>query len=206
MVRKARSEDFEKIVRLHISCFPNSFSTAFGKANNGKLLQKYYKNYFLNVPELFLVCEDKEEIVGLCMGYYCEDNNYMKKYVKENILSMGFRVFLLLLTGNKLAWRKVKNVFHSKDSVELLTNEFESIPAKQRGDLLSICVLPEYRGHGAAQELLDCYIDTLRQNGRKLCLLTVETSNARGIRFYEKNGFVPYKKVGENAMAYAKML
>jgi len=79
-----------------------------------------------------------------------------------------------------------------------------SISLAQRGDLLSICVLPEYRGHGAAQELLDCYIDMLRKNGRKLCLLTVEKSNSRGIHFYEKNGFVPYKEVGGNAMAYAK--
>ena len=205
-VRNAAPEDLDGIAKVHAACFPDSFSTHLGRAHGFRLLKKFYSLYLKSVPELFLVAENGDgKMIGLCMGYYCEDNTYMKRYLKENFFAVSFRMFLLLLCGDRTAWRKIRSVFE-KNETKLITEEFEYITDDRRGDLLSVCVVVEERGKGTAQALMDEYLRILKANGRELCLLTVEKENARGKKFYEKNGFVPYKDVGSISMGYAKKL
>lgn len=71
---------------------------------------------------------------------------------------------------------------------------------------MSICILPEFRGNGMAQELINEYHNILRANGRKVCLLSVETGNGRAIKFYERNGYEIYKNVSTDKRVYAKLL
>ena len=138
------------------------------------------------------------------MGYYMDQGSKMRQFFKHNLFRVVLRMAFLLLTGNQLAWKKV--VGKRTLPFEIVNFSCEHIPANQRGDLLSICVLPEMRGKGVAQELITAYLDCLRQHGRKLCLLTVSQSNGRGIRFYERNGFIPYKHMGSIATTYMKRL
>ena len=81
-----------------------------------------------------------------------------------------------------------------------------NIPPTECGDLLSICVLPKWQGSGIANELISDYQNSLRNIGRSVCYLTVATENARGIHFYEKNDFVPYRALGDVAITYAKRI
>ena len=104
-------------------------------------------------------------------------------------------------------WKRLKPTKGRKsDSVRILEPEFYHIPPTECGDLLSICVLPKWRGAGIANELISDYQDALRKIGRSVCFLTVATVNSRGIHFYEKNGFVPYRALGDVAITYAKRL
>lgn len=205
MIRQATQNDLTAIAQVHTKCFPDSFSTRIGCSGGGYLLTRFYGEYLSIVPELFLVAENaSHEIVGFCMGYYCENNEYMKNYLKHNAIRIGIRLARLLITGDRIAWGKVIGAF-SKTKSESGNSFKNQVPVSERGDLLSICVLPEYRGNGLAQELISSYQDILLQNNRKLCLLSVDIKNSRGIRFYEKNGFVPYKEVGQTR-TYAKIL
>ena len=209
-IRQATSEDLKQVADVHFRCFPDSFSTQLGKGQQGSLQQKFYQEYLKDVPELFFVAEDEtlpppERIVCFFMGYYLEKNDYMKEFFNHNLTAIVFRMAFLLITGNRLAWRKIKDRLKKSESFFVVNNDI-SVIDEQAGDLLSICVLPDYRGSGTAQGLIEKYISTLREKDKKLCLLTVSVDNGRGVRFYERNGFVPYKEAAGVARTYAKIL
>ena len=200
MVRQATREDLKQVAAVHKNCFPDSFSTALGE----KLLVKFYTEYMTSVPELFLVAEEEGKICGFCMGYYCEENPYMKLFFKHNLLAAGLRIAGQLLIGNKAAWKKLTATFSKKAEFKPLGEEYKT--GVQDGDLLSICVLPQTRGSGAAQELISTYENILQNRGRKYCILTVAVDNPRAIRFYERNGYVPFREAEGMARSYRKEL
>lgn len=205
-IRHATYEDLKQIANVHITCFPDSFSTQLGKFQNGMLQQSFYLEYLKAVPELFLVAEDENsKIIGFCMGYYLDKNDYMKKYFRNNFLKISFRSLWLLLSGNKAAWQKISSRFKKSETFKIVNDDFK-FSNENAGDLLSICVLPEYRGQGAAQLLIEKYQEALKKGGKEVCLLSVALENGRGVHFYEKNGFVPYKEVAGKVRTYAKYL
>ncbi len=61
-------------------------------------------------------------------------------------------------------------------------------------NLISIAVLPEARGTGAASLLLNSTIRRLKLRGVDRLTLTVRRSNARAIRFYERHGFTGLRR------------
>lgn len=209
IIRQATAEDLKQVADVHIQCFPDSFSTQLGKAHGGFLQEKFYQEYYNDVPELFLVAEDdtlsEGRIIGFCMGYYLNKNDYMKNYLKHNLIQIVLRTLFLLLIGNGAAWEKLKSRF-TKSGVFSVVNDDIKVVNEETGDLLSICVLPDYRGCGAAQMMIEKYQDVLRKNNKNVCLLTVAIENGRGVRFYERNGFVPYKEVADKVRTYAKIL
>lgn len=194
MIRCARKEDLPKIAHLHFECFPDSFSTVLGKGQKGRLLENYYYEYLSKVPELFLVSEnDNKEINGLCMGYYCDENNCLRKFLKHNFFAICLRMIYLLVTGNKEAWKKL--ITRGKNhNTDIINEKIKEYGASQKGDLLSICVKSECRGSNVATDLVREFVSVLQKNNREVCVLSVKTENARAIRFYNKMGFSCYMK------------
>ena len=81
----------------------------------------------------------------------------------------------------------------------------ENIDQSEISDILSICVLPEYRGLNIASRLVSEFVQTSKEKQCKACLLTVEDNNLRAISFYNKMGFEVYSiKIGKTG--YKKML
>ena len=77
---------------------------------------------------------------------------------------------------------------------------------EERGDLLSVCVLPDCRGKGYAQGMMENYLDAMKKAGRKLCLLSVKKDNERAKQYYERNGFELYRTRGNEGLTYIKLL
>ena len=63
-----------------------------------------------------------------------------------------------------------------------------------------------YRGKGYASDLINSYEQVLAKRGRKICILSVETDNGRGVGFYEKQGYTVYGEAGKIKRTYAKKL
>ena len=201
MIRQATLSDLNSIAQVHSECFPNSFSTALGK----RLLMKFYYEYISEIPELFLLSESSDNCVnGFCMGYYMENNHYMKSFIKHNFLMCLIMITVRLITGDKRVWNKIKKKRNSEWII--VNHEYDNISNNMRGDLLSICVTKEYRGSGIANELIIEYQNILKSRNRKLCMLSVDVSNGRGIHFYEKHGFKLYREVSGIVRTYFKML
>ena len=201
-VRTATADDLERISQTHIRCFPNSLSSQMGE----KLLQKYYWEFMKEDPELFVVADNGDDIVGFCMGYLCNKSGFKKNYVSNNIFALALRCVVLAISGNRVFYKRISQKFSTKNNA----NDDEIIVADaydpaQKGDLLSICLDSSLRGTGIAKEMLSEYEDRLRHLDRKLCLLSVENNNSQAIRFYEKNGYIVYKKYGES-LQYGKAL
>lgn len=160
----------------------------------GVLLIKYYQEFLNEAPSLFLLSEEEGRITGFCMGYLVGNKNLSKRFAWHNALRIIVRMSALLVQGNKMAWSKLRSYVSSDDNVEYLDNAFDTVQAKQKVDLLSICVIPELRGSGIAQSLISKFEEQGRKLNRDFCVLTVRNENARGIRFYEKQGYVIRKR------------
>lgn len=57
------------------------------------------------------------------------------------------------------------------------------------GHITQVCVLPEYRSHGAGEVLIETSIANLRQRNFTMLSLTVTEENARAIALYQRLGF-----------------
>lgn len=159
------------------------------------------------MPELFLVAVDeKDNVVGYSMGYYCELNNYQNKFLKHNFLRIVVRMIFLLLSCNATAWKKALSFFSKKAEVEIRDEPYVQISNTLKGDLLSICLIPEKRGTGLSIELIEAFEATLKVSGRKYVQLTVEPDNQRAVRFYNKMEYKLYKIVSDKAHAMYKTL
>ena len=108
----------------------------------GYLLTRYYQEYMSKAPELFFVAENESnDIVGFCMGYYMGENNFQNDFLKHNLIRILIRLLVLLVSGNKIAWRKLFSFFKKNESdVKVIRSELDDIPLTKKGDLLSIFV------------------------------------------------------------------
>ena len=214
MIRQATIQDLPAIAKAHSICFPDSYSSQLAVYQNviggGNLLISFYLEYLNDNPELFWVADDEEKgIVGFCMGYYMDKDDQMQNFMKHNRISVLWKNALLMLTGNKQTWNKILARLKHKPSQSdwtVVNDKYEHILNNQRGDLLSVCVVPEGRGQGYAQGMMEAYLAAMKTHGCKLSLLSVKTDNLRARRYYERNGFGLYRTRGEEGLTYMKLL
>ena len=170
----------------------------------------FYLEYMKDYSELFVVAGDEEKgIVGFCMGYYMDKDDQMQNFLHNNRIKVIWKTMLLMLAGNKPTWNKVLARFKHRPSVSdwvIVNDKCEQMLNNQRGDLLSVCVLPDCRGKGYAQDMMEKFLAAMKERGRRLCLLSVETNNLRARRYYERNGFELYRKRGGEGLTYMKLL
>lgn len=213
MIRRAKKEDLDEISIVHSICFPNSFLSVLNNENifGGNLLSLFYDSYLDDAPELFYVaCDDiNKKIIGFCMGYYMDNATQMQRFINDNKIWIILQTLWLLCKGNRLIWKKIfSRLMHKPRLTDwtIVNFEYDHIPNAKRGDLLSVCVLPEYRGEGYAQQLMEVFLDALKQNNRDLCLLSVDAKNSRARKYYERNGFEIYRTRGDEGLTYMKLL
>lgn len=214
MIRQATIEDLPAIAYIHSICFPDSYSSQLSHYKTwifgGDLLISFYLEYMKDHPELFVVAEDeKHEIVGFCMGYYMDKDDQMQNFLRNNRMRVLWKTMLLMLIGNKQTWAKMLARFRHKPSVSdwtIVNDKYEHILNHQRGDLFSVCVLPDFRGKGYAQGMMERYLAVMKKHGRKLCLLSVKTENKHARVYYERNGFELYRTRGEEGLTYMRLL
>lgn len=204
MVRQAKIEDLADVAKIHMACFPGTVTSSLGKLWNGKIVVDYYKEYFNDCPELFLVAEnDSGEVVGFCMGYKIENEGiHDKRLIRHNLTLILFSFLLLLLKGDKDCWRKVKSLLkRNRDTVECLTviePKVKQFSDADKIELFTIGILDVYRGQYYGKELILRYFEVCRRIGRKICLISYINANIRAERFYYKNGCKPYLENGNN--------
>ena len=203
IIRQATKDDLGIIVKVHKACFPNSFSTQLGD-----LLVEFYEEYMLDNPDLFIVSVDETlgAIAGFCMGYLCEKSDHIQLFVRHNRIRFCLRCLFLAITGNKPFYKKVAKVFGRKKQPPVIVDDtLDQYSLSDKADLLSICVLAEYRGRGLANSMMEHYLNVLEQKGRRVCLLSVDPKNPSAIKLYEKNGFRLHRR-SEETFSYAKIL
>lgn len=209
-IRKAKETDIGLISKTHSICFRHGFTSSLHKLNykcfGGDLAAAFYLEYLKDFPELFIVADASGTVVGFCMGYCLNRRDQLSRFIKSNTARLFLKVPMLLLMGDKSTWKKVYQVITKSGEKEEVINPLpENIAQSEISDILSICVLPEYRGLNIATRLINEFLQTSKDKQCKACLLTVEDNNLRAINFYKKMGFEVYSnKV--NKKGYKKVL
>ena len=201
MIRQANLDDLKQLVKVHIACFPDSFSTQLGE----KLLTKMYTEYIVESPELFLLAEEEGKVIGFVMGYYFDSEDCLRRFRKKNQIKFFSKTLWLLLMRNKPAWKKINSIIHPGSGFITIDTSINQYNKSEMADLLSICVLSEYRGKGIANKLIDEYEKVLIEKNRLICTLTVADINGRGISFYEKHGYTICREA-KGCKTYYKVL
>lgn len=208
MIRAIVENDLRDIAVIHKKCFGDHFASHLCTDRDSFLLQRFYKELKDLNPDYFILSEEAGTINGFCVGYRMSRSNFMENFIRNNRIKVGLNTLRLLLSFDKVAWKKVKRQFvkSSRPKFEVINHQYDYIPQNETADLLSICVLPEYRGKGYAKQLIEEYLNILKVSGMKLCLLSVANENDSAKGLYEKCGFIPYRKIGDEGMTYMKLL
>lgn len=200
--RIAQIEDMNKIAKVHVQCFKDYFLTSFGQ----ELISKYYEEFFLEENLFVIALNDENEIIGFAMGYL-HGSKAREKFEKKYRYTLAKNLIFRCIKFEKLALRKcllrTKDILMSK--LQKMEPMREVNALQTSGELLSICVLPQWRGLDIAQNLIFEYEKLLLEKGVQNYSLTVLCENARACNFYEKCGFVLTHKT-KSEMVYSKNL
>lgn len=208
MVRQAKIDDLAEVAKIHMACFPGTVTSSLGKLWNGKIVVDYYKEYFNDSPELFLVEEnDSGEVVGFCMGYKLENEGYCdKRLIKHHFGIILISYIILLFKGDKECWRKVKSVFKKDDDASnnttIIDPQIQNFPKEEKTELFTIGLFEAYRGCSYGKDLILAYFEACKSIKRKLCLISYVNENIRAERFYYKHGCKPYLEKGDSKICY----
>lgn len=95
---------------------------------------------------------------------------------------------------------------------EQLAGYYVAGQVADEGELMSICVLPEFRGRGFGKMLISHMEETLRANGTERIFLEVRESNEPAKNLYRRRNFAEmgirknyYSDNGENAIIMMKL-
>ena len=189
LYRNATIDDMSRVAEVHVITQPEYFTSTLGT----DLLTKFYTE-FLWEDNLFIVAEDREteEIVGFCMGNWFgskAEKNWEKKY-KSQIIK---KLLLNCLKLNKLAisrvLRRVKGLLKKKaNSTEIYYSH-----------LLSLGVLPEYRGKHIASTLIDAFearcLESPPKNEKiRNCTIGAYKWNIAGCSLYKTKGYTVFEE------------
>lgn len=174
--RKPKPKEAKIIAQIHSKTFMSFFLTSLGV----DFLKLYYKSS-INFEEAVIVCAfDKEDnMIGFSMGTL-NSNGFHKRLILSNKISFLWRAFLILLTNPKALYRLKQNL--NKKSNPKDTGDY--------AELLSIGVLPKYKGLGIGKGLLIEFENRVKENGiNKISLTTDFNYNESVINFYKSMKF-----------------
>ncbi len=154
----------------------NSTEIALVKATTFDLaeLQKLGKQTFL---ETFAPVNTEENI-----QYYLETSFTDEKLLKE-INNPGSSFYFAKLNDKSIGYLKIN-----------LGNAQTELQDSEAMEIERIYVLEEFQGQKAGQFLFNEALAMAKNHGMKYIWLGVWDKNYKAIKFYEKNGFIPFDK------------
>ena len=183
-IKKAQVENLHSLADCHLASFPGRFMAEMGH----RWICSLYK-FFINHPEVicYIAIDNTEKVIGLAVGGKPDTRDRFLKYAMfhyPHIILWKFLTKTLVCKTliEELAGKlglKEKNNFHERNKTENTNNK--------QGNLLSICVLPEYQGSGAAGELIESFQNACAAQGYKQLTLSVLNENSRAKAFYQKH-------------------
>lgn len=174
--RNIKPTEYDLLAKLHIQAFNDFFLTSLGY----NFLKTYYKASLSNKDSI-AVCavDDNEELVGFSIGCI-----HSKGYHK-NLLVKNFPEFFV--QGVRIFFTKTNAIFRLVYNLDKNSNANDD---GNYAELLSMALLPSYRGNGVGKELIQLYEqEALKKGCKKIALTTDFLNNEQVISFYKKAGY-----------------
>lgn len=185
-VAKAQEVHIPGMAQCHIKSFPGSFMTEMGY----HWLCALYLFFIKHPGSVCRVALDSDDkVIGLAAG---GDQN-----IRQEFLSSALFRYPHLILWKFLSKRLVRRVLLQELAAKLrrkrTANHSGNIIAPndgiRSGNLLSICVLPDYEGTGVAGRLLEVFQHACKAEGYERLALSVDKENSRAVAFYKKHGW-----------------
>jgi len=178
-IRLADKKDAVQIANIHHQEINQGFLRKLGK----KFLRQLYEAMIILPNSFIVVAEENNQIIGFISGCF-NISNFYREFLKKYLL----KVFFISLL-------KIFNLSILKKSLEIL-----KYPQKEKGnlpaaELLTIVVLPDFRGQNIAQQIFEKFVAEMKKNGIKQFKVVVGEKLLLAISFYEKMGFKFYSSI-----------
>lgn len=147
----------------------------------------YLDPYMDHEPESLFLAESDGELLGYLTG--CVDTEAFPS--EERRIADAIRTYRLVL-------RRRPALFFARSAFDAASAALRRAPSA--GEIhdprwpahLHINVVPEARGTGAADGLMEHWFERLRSVGLPGCYLQTLVENTRAVRFFERMGFTPH--------------
>lgn len=176
LIRDAKIEDLNKIVKVHMRAFPGFFMTKLGK----KFLWEYYFTVLSYPYHIFLVALNDESIIGFVAGFLNPSKFY--SFLKKRKLKVGLAITLEILRNPFLIFRVIQN--YKRVNSNILENKDKVV------ELASIAVDPDFEGRGIGKRLVNEFLKVSSFIGGEIVILTTDAENNDKVNhFYKSLGF-----------------
>jgi len=185
-VTVAREIHIPGMAQCHIESFPGRFMTEMGYY----WLCALYVFFIKHNESICRVAVDADgKVVGLAVGG--------NPQIRDEFLSSALFRYPHLIFWKFLSKRLVRRVLLQELAGKLRPkhNVVHSEDAKtpsagiRSGNLLSICVLPDYKGTGVGGKLIESFQLACKAAGYERVTLSVLKQNNRAVAFYKKHGW-----------------
>lgn len=174
--RKAVLSDYKQFAKIHIQAFEGFFLTTLGI----EFLNTYYLSC-LRDKRTVAVCayDENDEIVGFASGSVWS-KGYNKNIILSNLSGFGLATLRIIFTKPLALVRLMNNL--SKNSNENDKGDY--------AELLSIGILPSYKGKGIGKQILiEFEKEAVICKIKKISLTTDYYNNEDVVKFYKKSGY-----------------
>lgn len=179
-VRPMSEADVPAVVRLHREAFADSFMTTFGEG----FLSAFYAELIAH-PDGYgcVVAGAGERPEGFCVGATGAGQGLARDMLRARPLSFVWPALFSVARSPRRLGRVLR----------LARSYLRPGPGGDIGPagalLMQIAVAEHLRGTGAAEQLVERFLDEMRSRGVQSVTLGVEPDNARAIAFYRRIGF-----------------
>ena len=183
---KARQSHVPGMVQCHINAFPGRVMTEMGY----HWLCALYLFFIKHHGGICLVAVDTgDKIVGLAVG---GDPKIRDGFLSSAIFRYPHLIFWKFLCKRlvrRVLLKELARKFHRRPAVDNSGDTKRQSVMIRSGNLLSLCVLPDFKGTGVGGKLIESFKLACAAEGYKHLTLSVVSENTRAITFYKKHGW-----------------
>ncbi len=181
---KARPEHVAGMADCHLVAFDGRFMTEMGF---GWLCALY--RFFIKHPGgiCYVAVDALGKVVGFAVGGEPDIRDQFLRFAMLRYPHIIFWKFVTKALVRSVLVRELVKKLHLKRTAVSAGNDREQGTSDKCGNLLSICVLPDWKGSGIADKLLDSFQKACAAKGYKRLRLSVVSENSRAIAFYKKH-------------------
>ncbi len=194
-ITEAHQDNVLGMADCHIAAFPDRFMTRMGF----NWLCGLYR-FFIKHPGgiCYVAVNTAGKVIGFAVG---GEPDIREQFLRFALLHYPYIIFWKFITDSLVRSVLFEELFkklrleRSKVSRE---NDREQRAGDKCGNLLSICVQPDFKGTGVADRLIESFQKACAAKGYKRLMLSVVSENSRAIAFYKKRHWYETGTSGES--------
>lgn len=183
------------MAQCHIKSFPGRFMTEMGY----HWLCALYRFFIKHRRSICRVAVDADgKVVGLAVG---GDPHIRDEFLRSALFRYPHLIFWKFLSKGlvrRVLLQELAGKLHRKHAAAHSSDTKAPSNVVRSGNLLSICILPGYKGTDVAGKLIESFQLACAAEGYERLTLSVLSKNSLAVAFYKKNGWRQSGKSGES--------